>query len=57
MTNSSGEATCLPPSTATAGSAANVFAASRGRKLVNSEVEPLRSRMAFSRTPVDLSVS
>jgi len=27
MTNSSGEATCLPPSMATAGSAANVFAA------------------------------
>ena len=47
MTNISGDATCRPPSMATAGSAAKVFAASRGRKLVSSEVLPLRRMIAF----------
>ena len=35
----------------------NVFAASRGRKLVSSVVDPLRSRMALRGEPVAFNVS
>ena len=56
MTKISGEATARPPSTATEGSAAKVLAASRGKRLVSSAVEPLRKRMAFRGEPVDLRV-
>ena len=57
MTKISGEATARPPSTATEGSAANALAASRGKRLVSSAVEPLRRKMAFSREPVAFKVS
>ena len=56
-TKSSGDATAFPPCAATAGSAENTLAASRGSKLVSSTVDPFRRRIALRGDPVALRVS